>query len=103
MVAQMTRRDMALAALTSSIWGFAMAIAFAGLALIGLTIGSDLKVAALGLALGGALSWAVGNVLVKHAAGVPTFPLVVWSSLIPPVPALIVSGVSDQRSLLAAI
>ena len=83
--------------------GAGMAIAFAGLALIGLTIGSDLKVAALGLALAGALSWAVGNVLVKHAAGVPTFPLVVWSSLIPPVPALIVSGVSDQRSLLAAI
>ena len=80
-----------------------MAIAFAGLALIGLTIGSDLKVAALGLALAGALSWAVGNVLVKRAADIPTFPLVVWSSLIPPLPALIVSSVSDQRSLPAAL
>src|SRR3989442_438322 len=52
--------------------GVGMAIAVAGLALIGLTIGSDLKVAALGLALAGALSWAVGNVLVKRAADIPT-------------------------------
>jgi O-acetylserine/cysteine efflux transporter len=83
--------------------GVGMGIAFAGLALVGLTTGSDLKAAALGLALAGALSWAVGNVLVKRAAAVPTFPLMVWSSLIPPVPALIVSSVSDHRSLLTAL
>jgi O-acetylserine/cysteine efflux transporter len=42
-------------------------------------------------------------VLVKRAADVPTFPLMVWSSLIPPLPALIVSSVSDHRSLLTAL
>lgn len=75
-----------------------MAIAFAGLALIGLTVGGDLKPAALCLALSGALSWAIGNVLVKRAPGVPIFPLIVWASLIPPIPALAISGLQGQGS-----
>jgi O-acetylserine/cysteine efflux transporter len=84
--------------------GLGLTLAFAGLALIGLTIGADLKLTALGLALAGACSWAVGNVLVKRTANVPMFPLVVWCSLIPPVPALLVSGVYDPGlPLLAAI
>ncbi len=74
-----------------------MAIAFAGLALIGVTAGSDVTLLGLGLALGGALSWAVGNVLVKRTTNVPMFPLVVWCSLIPPVPAAILSRVYDRH------
>jgi O-acetylserine/cysteine efflux transporter len=69
-----------------------MAVAFVGLALIGLTAGVDLKLTALGLALGGAFSWAVGNVLVKRNADVPVFPLVVWASLVPPIPSLVLGG-----------
>jgi len=74
-----------------------LTIAFAGLALIGSTAGSDLRPAALAMALAGAFSWAVGNILVKRASDVPIFPLVVWSSLIPPLPALVISGVFDRR------
>jgi O-acetylserine/cysteine efflux transporter len=70
-----------------------MTIAFAGLALIGLRVGSELKLLSLALALGGAMSWAVGNMLVKSASEVPIFALVVWASLIPPVPALVVSSI----------
>ena len=66
-----------------------MGVAFAGLVLIGLTTGGDLKLAALGLALAGAFSWAVGNVLVKRLPSVPVFPLVVWASLVPPIPAIL--------------
>jgi O-acetylserine/cysteine efflux transporter len=66
-----------------------MGLAFAGLVAIGLTTGSDLAPAALGLALGGAFSWAVGNVLVKRRPDVPVFPLVVWASLVPPLPAIL--------------
>ncbi len=67
-------------------------VAFAGLALIGLTVGGDLKLLALGLALAGALSWAVGNLLVKRTStGIPLFSLVVWASLVPPLPALAIS------------
>jgi O-acetylserine/cysteine efflux transporter len=80
-----------------------MAIAFAGLVLIGLTAGADLKLTALALALAGALSWAIGNVLVKRASGCGLFPLMVWCSLIPPLPALAISSISDERSLLAAV
>jgi O-acetylserine/cysteine efflux transporter len=69
-----------------------MAVAFAGLALIGATTGADLRLAALGLAQAGAFSWAVGNVLVKSLSSVPVFPLVVWASLVPPIPAIALAG-----------
>jgi O-acetylserine/cysteine efflux transporter len=81
-----------------------MAVAFAGLAMIGLTMGSDLRPAALGLALAAALSWAVGNILVKRAAAAPVFPLMVWCSLVAPLPVLLVSYVVDpQPSLIGAV
>jgi O-acetylserine/cysteine efflux transporter len=80
-----------------------MAVAFAGLAVIGATVGADLKPLALGLALAGALSWAIGNVLVKRCADVPIFPLMVWCSLVPPLPSLLLSSVTDARSLVAAL
>jgi O-acetylserine/cysteine efflux transporter len=81
-----------------------LVVAFAGLALIGLTIGVDLKPLALGLALGGAFSWAVGNVLVKRLPNVPIFPLIVWVSLVPPLPALLIGALGPPHpSLLAAV
>src|SRR6266436_8708204 len=72
-----------------------MTVAFVGLALIGLTVGADLTFAALGLALAGAFSWAVGNVLVKRTSEVPVLSLVIWASLVPPLPALLFSGIYD--------
>jgi O-acetylserine/cysteine efflux transporter len=80
-----------------------MAVAFAGLALIAFTVGGSLRPIALTLALAGALSWAVGNVLVKHSAAVPIFPLVVWCSLVPPLPSLLLSAAWDSESLVAAM
>jgi O-acetylserine/cysteine efflux transporter len=74
-----------------------MAIALAGLVLIGTTVGSDLKPLGLGLALAGAFSWAIGNLLVKRRADVPIFPLVVWCSLVPPLPALLLSVLLDPH------
>lgn len=72
-----------------------MVVAFAGLALVSGTTGADLKLAVLALALAAAFSWAIGNVLVKRAAGTPVFPLMVWCSLVPPLPALLLSAVMD--------
>ncbi len=74
-----------------------MTVAFVGLALIGLTVGADLTFAALGLALAGAFSWAVGNVLVKRTPEVPVLSLVIWASLVPPLPALLFSGIYDDH------
>jgi O-acetylserine/cysteine efflux transporter len=81
-----------------------MVVALAGLVLIGLTTGADLKPAALGLALAAALSWAVGNILVKRTAGVPVFPLMAWCSLVAPLPVLLLSWLVDpQPSLIGAV
>ena len=81
-----------------------MVVAFAGLALIGLTVGGGLKPAALGLALAAASSWAVGNLLVKRTGDTPVFPLMVWCSLVVPLPVLVFSYFVDpQPSLVQAI
>ncbi|HUC60652.1 MAG TPA: EamA family transporter [Alphaproteobacteria bacterium] len=72
-----------------------MAVALLGLVLIGFTVGGDLKPVALALAMGAALSWACGNLLLKRTEGVGMFPLMVWSSLVPPIPVLIYSHFFD--------
>lgn len=82
--------------------GAGMAIALAGLILIGLTVDAQLSVLGLALAMGGALSWAVGNVLVKRTGDTPMFALVAWLSLVPPIPALAVAAVYDQQPSLMA-
>src|SRR5262249_37762850 len=84
--------------------GVCMTVAFAGLALIGLTIGADLRPAALGLALAATLCWAVGNLLVKRTGNAPVFPLMAWCSLVATVPVLLFSyAVDPQPSLVQAI
>lgn len=65
-----------------------MAVAFAGLALIGASVGGDMTLLGLVLCLAGALNWAVGNVLVRRTPPTDMFALVVWLSLVPPLPAL---------------
>jgi O-acetylserine/cysteine efflux transporter len=80
-------------------------VAFCGLALIGLTIGGDLTKVGLGLALAGAFSWAIGNVLVKRIGRVDMLALMAWLSLVPPLPALLVSYLAHPNgpSIVAAI
>lgn len=82
-----------------------MLSAFAGLALIGSTVGADLRLAGLLLTLGAALSWAIGNVLVKCVTNeAPLLPLMAWLSLVPPFPALAVSAYHDGgQSILDAL
>lgn len=80
--------------------GAGMIVALVGLVLIGLTVDAEFTALGLGLALGGALSWAVGNVLVKRASGTSMFALMAWLSLVPPIPALAVSAVYDQQPFL---
>jgi len=56
------------------------------------------------LALLSALSWSVGNVLLTSARGVDVLSLVVWASLVPPLPAVALSLALDGRqALLAAL
>ena len=80
-----------------------MAVAFAGLALIALTVGGDLKLGALGLGLAAAFSWATGNVLVKRVDKAPIFALLAWCSLVPPLPSLALSAAFDKIPVWTAL
>lgn len=80
-----------------------MAIALLGLVAIGLTVGGDLPPLALALVLAGALSWAVGNLLVKRIGNTPVLPLMAWLSLVPPLPALALSLLIDDTPIWIAL
>jgi O-acetylserine/cysteine efflux transporter len=71
-------------------------MAFAGLVLIVLTIGQDLTLLGFGLAMGSAISWGIGNILLKGIGDVEMLPLVVWLSLVPPLPALALALMMDR-------
>jgi O-acetylserine/cysteine efflux transporter len=76
-------------------------IALSGLVLIGATVGGDdLTLIGLLLTIAGAISWSFGNILLKRAAGIPMFPLMAWLSLIPPLPALLISAWQDGDAFL---
>lgn len=86
------------------------AVAFAGLAAIGSTVGGDVTALGLGLTILSALSWACGNLLLKRMPkpgnGQPTrmLNLIVWLSLVPPVPAFALSlGFEGPARILAAL
>jgi O-acetylserine/cysteine efflux transporter len=80
------------------------AVALAGLGLIGLTIGRDLTVAGLALCALSAVSWGVGNVLVKRLPPVDMLRLMVWLSVIPPLPSLALSQALDgPHALVTAL
>lgn len=76
------------------------AAAFAGLAVIAATVGHDLTVIGLCLTGVSAVSWAIGNVLIKRLPPVDTLRLMVWLSLVPPLPALALSALLDGPSAL---
>jgi O-acetylserine/cysteine efflux transporter len=77
-----------------------VAIAFAGLALIAVTVGRDATVAGFALTLASAVSWGVGNVFMKRVGRVEMLHLVVWLSLVPPLPALVLSMLVDGPDAL---
>jgi len=81
-----------------------MLTAFVGLATIGLTLGSSVPMIAFALTLASAVSWASGNVLVKQLPKTNMLHLMVWASLVPPIPALAISFMLDgPGALLPAI
>lgn len=62
-------------------------IAFAGLAMISATAGGKgFTVVGLSFCLAAALCWAVGNILLRGAGKPDMLPLMVWLSVIPPLP-----------------
>ncbi|MGR6465534.1 EamA family transporter [Rhizobium sp. PAMB 3182] len=77
--------------------------AFAGIAVIGTTIDASFSLHGLVLILAAAFAWAVSNMLMKKAGGVDMLRLMVWVSLVPPLPLLAISIATEgwDRDLAA--
>jgi len=72
----------------------------AGLVVVGFGRGGDVTAMALGLCVLGALSWGIGNVVSRSAGVVGGLSLVVWSAMVVPVPALLLSlGVDGPEAV----
>lgn len=86
-----------------------LALAGCGLALIGSAHGAHMPLIGFGLTLAAATSWAASNVVtrvISHRGPVNQLGLVVWGSLVPPIPFLLLSygleGPSAMGDALAA-
>jgi O-acetylserine/cysteine efflux transporter len=77
-----------------------MRAAFVGVLLIAVTVGQNLTAVGLALGLMSAVSWGIGNVLLKRLGRVDMLPLMVWLSLVPPLPSLALSMALDGPAAL---
>lgn len=72
-----------------------IALAFAGMAVIGLLADHHTSVIGLVLVLIAAMGWAISNILVRSAGKANMLSLVVWSALIPPIPLTLMTGLTS--------
>lgn len=80
----------------------AVTIAFIGLGLVFASVGGELTYLGLSLTLMGALSWAIGNNVLKRLGHVDMLALMIWLSIVPPLPAFAVSWLfGDSFDLIA--
>lgn len=66
-------------------------IAFAGMAVIATTVDGSFTYLGLALLIASALAWAFSNMLTRKAGNVDMLALMVWVSLVPPIPLAIIS------------
>ncbi|MDP2293314.1 MAG: EamA family transporter [Actinomycetota bacterium] len=79
-----------------------VAVATAGLVIVGVGRGGNVPLLALALCLLGGLSWGIGNV-VSRASGIRSgLSLTVWSAVIVPVPLLVLSLLLDGPSTVGS-
>lgn len=78
-----------------------VALGVIGLLVVGMGRGGHIPLLALLLTVGGALSWALGNVITRAAGVRSGLGLVVWSALVVPLPLLLLSGLVDGPAATA--
>lgn len=78
---------------TSNVLG--LVVAAAGLLLIGMQSGAGMTLAGFVLTICAAVMWAMGNIITKKVGQINLVSLVVWGSLIPPLPFLAMSLVFE--------
>ena len=78
-------------------------LAFGGMAVIAATVDGSFTYTGLGLVLAAGLAWAFSNMLTKKAGNVDMLALMVWASLVPPIPLAIISLVTEgaERDIAA--
>lgn len=69
-----------------------MLVAFAGIAVIASTVDASFTLTGLTLAIGAAIAWAFSNMLMRKAGKVDMLQLMVWVSLVPPLPLFLISA-----------
>jgi len=79
-----------------------LVIAAAGLALIGMRGGQAMTLAGFLFTLAASAMWALGNVATKRMGKVDLLSLVVWGSLIPPLPFLALSLIFEGPARIEA-
>jgi O-acetylserine/cysteine efflux transporter len=80
----------------------ALVIGFAGIALIASSRGHVSSLGAAGLVLAGALAWGFSNIMMKRLTQVNMVHLMVWMSLVPPVPLAMASLALDGWPTISA-
>jgi O-acetylserine/cysteine efflux transporter len=75
-------------------------VAAAGLLLIGLQSGGAMTLAGLALTICAAAMWGMGNIITKKVGRVDLLALVVWGSLIPPLPFFALSWLLEGPELI---
>ncbi len=75
-------------------------VALGGLGLIAFTIGGDVTLAGLFCTVCAAASWATRNVLLRQSPQPNIFALMVWLSVIIPIPALALSAIFEGPQLI---
>jgi O-acetylserine/cysteine efflux transporter len=81
-----------------------MVVAFAGIALIGLSLGQGSPLLAFALCIAAAGMWGLANIGLRTAGPPDAFAFMVWVSLVPPLPLVILSMIfegprADVRAL----
>ena len=77
------------------------AIAFGGIAIIAAGRGAHIPLGAILLIIGAACSWGLGNVATRKAASPSPLGLLVWSSLVPPIPLFSLSAIFERGDVIA--
>lgn len=70
-------------------------VALLGVLVIARSVEGNTTIVAVGIALLSAFSWAIGNLFLREGRGTSILAVTAWGSLLPPVPLLLASAVTD--------
>jgi O-acetylserine/cysteine efflux transporter len=78
-----------------------IAVALGGVSVLAYGRAGGVTMLGLVLVVGSAMAWACANVVIKRSGGADPLRLMAWMSLIPPLPLLILSLLTEQHQMAA--